>query len=395
MAKKELRVGLIGTQFMGKAHSNAWSQVNHFFNLPVKAVMAAACGRNAERAKDFAANWGWQSVETDWRKLIARPDIDLIDICTPNNNHAEIAIAALQAGKHVACEKPMCMNMDEAKKMVAAAHAAKDRLTTVWYNYRRVPALSLARQLVQEGRIGKVFHVRAVYLQSWIIDPNFPAIWRLNADVAGSGSHGDLNAHIIDAARFITGEEITDVVAHMETFVKERPTGAMIGGLSASTNQAGGKVEMAKVTVDDAVIMLAKLGGGGVATFEATRFAQGNKNGSKIEINGEKGAIKFEFEDMNWLEFYDASVKGREQGWIKISATTGEHPYAGAYWPAGHIIGYEHTFINQASDILKAIGDGDFKKMQPDFEDAAKTQAVLQAATDSSKERRWVSTGCQ
>ncbi len=394
MAQKELRVGLIGTQFMGKAHSNAWSQVGHFFNTPVKAVKAAACGRNAERAKDFAATWGWQSVETDWRKLIARPDIDLIDICTPNNNHAEIAIAALQAGKHVACEKPMCMNMDEAKKMVAAAQAAKNQLTTVWYNYRRVPALSLARQLVQEGRIGKVFHVRAMYLQSWIIDPNFPAIWRLNADVAGSGSHGDLNAHIIDAARYITGEEITDVVAHMETFVKERPTGAMAGGLNASTNQAGGKVEMAKVTVDDAVIMLAKLCGGGVGTFEATRFAQGNKNGSKIEINGEKGAIKFEFEDMNWLEFYDASVKGREQGWIKISATTGDHPYAGAYWPAGHIIGYEHTFINQASDILTAIGDGNFKKMQPDFEDAAKTQAVLQAATESSKSRTWVSTGC-
>ncbi|HLX63598.1 MAG TPA: Gfo/Idh/MocA family oxidoreductase [Planctomycetota bacterium] len=394
MSQNELRVGLIGTQFMGKAHSNAWSQVNHFFNTPVKAKLAAVCGRNEERAKSVAATWGWQSVETDWHKLIARDDIDLIDICTPNNSHAEIAIAALKAGKHVACEKPLCMNMTEAKKIVAAAKAAKNQLTAVWYNYRRVPALSLARQLVQEGRIGKIFHVRAVYLQSWIIDPNFPAIWRLNADVAGTGSHGDLNAHIIDAARFISGEEITEVVADMETFVKERPTGAMIGGLSAATNKKGGKVEMAKISVDDAVIMLAKLSGGGVGTFEATRFAQGNKNGSKIEINGEKGAIKFEFEDMNWLEFYDASVKGREQGWIKISATTGEHPYTGAYWPAGHIIGYEHTFINEASDILTAIGSGDYKSMQPDFENAAKTQAVLQAASDSAKKHKWVKTGC-
>jgi predicted dehydrogenase len=390
MPQKELRVGLIGTQFMGKAHSNAWAQVNHFFDTPTKAVMQAVCGRNAERAQAVADKWGWKSVETDWKKLIARPDIDLIDICTPNNNHAEIAIAALKAGKHVACEKPLCMNMAEANAMVDAARAAKNQLTTVWYNYRRVPALTLARQLVQEGRIGKVFHVRAVYLQSWIIDPNFPAIWRLQADVAGTGSHGDLNAHVIDAARFITGEEITEVVAHMETFVKQRPTGNMVGGLSAATNAAGGKVEMAEVKVDDAVVMLARLQGGGVGTFEATRFAQGNKNGSKIEINGEKGAIKFEFEDMNWLEFYDAKLPGREQGWIKISATTGEHPYSGAYWPAGHIIGYEHTFINQASDILKAVGEGNLKSMQPDFEDAFKTQAVLAAASQSAQEHRWV-----
>jgi predicted dehydrogenase len=390
MAQKELRVGLIGTQFMGKAHSNAWAQVNHFFDKPTKAVMQAVCGRNAERAQAVADKWGWKSVETDWKKLIARPDIDLIDICTPNNNHAEIAVAALKAGKHVACEKPLCMNMAEANAMVDAARAAKNQLTTVWYNYRRVPALTLARQLVQEGRIGKIFHVRAVYLQSWIIDPNFPAIWRLQADVAGTGSHGDLNAHVIDAARYITGEEITEVVAHMETFVKQRPTGNMVGGLSASTNAAGGKVEMAEVKVDDAVVMLARLQGGGVGTFEATRFAQGNKNGSKIEINGEKGAIKFEFEDMNWLEFYDAKLPGREQGWIKISATTGDHPYAGAYWPAGHIIGYEHTFINQASDILAAVSDGNFKAMQPDFEDAFKTQAVLAAASQSAQEHRWV-----
>jgi predicted dehydrogenase len=391
MAQKELRVALIGTQFMGKAHSNAWSQVNRFFPGPVKVVQQALCGRNPERAKAMADQWGWKSVETDWKKLIERKDVDLIDICTPNNVHAEIAIAALKAGKHVALEKPMCMNMDEAEQLVKAARAAKGQLTTVWYNYRRVPALSMARKLVEEGRLGKIFHVRAQYLQSWIIDPNFPAIWRLQGDVAGSGSHGDLNAHIIDAARYITGEEITEVSALMETFVKERPSGEMAGGLSA-TKTGGGKQKMAKVTVDDAVIMLTKLSGGGIGTFEATRFAQGQKNGSKIEINGEKGAIQFEFEDMNWLNFYDASLPGREQGWIKISCTTGEHPYAGAYWPAGHIIGYEHTFINQASDILKAFAEGKPQSMQPDFADAAKTQAVLAAATESSAKKKWVST---
>jgi len=391
MAQKELRVGLIGTQFMGKAHSNAWSQANRFFSSGVKVVQQALCGRNEERAKAMAETWGWKSVETDWRKLLERKDIDLVDICTPNNVHAEIAIAALKAGKHVALEKPMCMDMKEAEALVKAAKAAKGQLTTVWYNYRRVPALSMARKLVEEGRLGKIFHVRAQYLQSWIIDPNFPAIWRLQGDIAGSGSHGDLNAHIIDAARYITGEEITEVSALMETFVKERPSGEMAGGLSA-TKTGGGKQKMAKVTVDDAVIMLAKFSGGGIGTFEATRFAQGQKNGSKIEINGEKGAIQFEFEDMNWLNFYDASVASREQGWVKISCTTGDHPYAGAYWPAGHIIGYEHTFINQVSDILKAVESGKPASMQPDFADAAKTQAVLAAATESSQKKKWVAT---
>lgn len=391
MASKELRVGLIGTQFMGKAHSNAWSQVGHFFNSPLKVVPQAICGRNAERARSVAETWGWRSVETDWRKLIERKDIELVDICVPNVSHTEIALAALKAGKHVALEKPMCMDMGEAEKLVQAARAAQGQLTTVWYNYRRTPALSMARRLVQEGRLGRIFHIRAVYLQSWIIDPNFPAIWRLDAKVAGSGSHGDLNAHIIDAARFITGEELTEVSAHMATFIKERPAGAMAGGLSATqTGQAAKKI---KVEVDDAVIMLAKLSGGGVATFEATRFAQGNKNGSKIEINGEKGAVRFEFEDMNKLDFYDASLPGSTQGWIGVSCTTGDHPYAGAYWPAGHIIGYEHTFINQASDIVKALAEGKPAAMQPDFADAAKTQAVLAAASESARTRKWVGVG--
>jgi predicted dehydrogenase len=394
MAKEtELRVGLIGTQFMGKAHSNGWSQVGHFFPSSTKVVKQAICGRNEERAKSMAHTWGWNSVETDWRKLIERKDIDLIDICTPNNSHAEIAIAALKAGKHVACEKPLAMSVDEAGKMVKAAKDAKNLLNTVWYNYRRVPALALAKQLVDEGRIGRVFHVRCVYLQSWIIDPNFPAVWRLDSKTAGSGAHGDLNAHIIDAARFITGDEITEVVAHAETFIKERPVGAMAGGLSAS-GSASKKSDMAKVTVDDAVVILAKFKGGAVGTFEATRFAQGRKNGNKIEINGEKGAIEFGFEDMNRLKFYDAAADSRLQGWTDIMVTEGSHPYAGAYWPAGHIIGYEHTFINQCSDIVAAIASGKAGQMQPDFANAAKTQAVLDAALESSAERKWVSTDC-
>jgi predicted dehydrogenase len=393
-AKNELRVGLVGTQFMGKAHSNAWSQVGHFFPSNLKVVKQAICGRNEERARSMADTWEWKSVETDWRKLIDRKDIDLIDICTPNNSHAEIAIAALKAGKHVACEKPLSMDKAEAAKMVKAASDAKNLLNTVWYNYRRVPALALAKQLVDEGRLGRIFHVRCVYLQSWIIDPNFPAVWRLDSKTAGSGAHGDLNAHIIDAARFITGDEITEVVAHAETFIKERPVGAMAGGLSASKGGAAKKTEMAKVTVDDAVIILAKFKGGAIGTFEATRFAQGRKNGNKIEINGEKGAIEFGFEDMNRLKFYDASAPARTQGFIDIMATDASHPYFGAYWPAGHIIGYEHTFINQCSDIVAGIAEGKAAQVKPDFANAAKTQAVLDAALESSAKRKWVETDC-
>ena len=390
----ELRVGLIGTQFMGKAHSNAWSQAGHFFKLPLKIVKQAICGRNEERAKNMADTWGWKSIELDWRELIERKDIDIIDICTPNNSHAEIAIAALKAGKHVACEKPLCMDKNEAARMVRAARENKTLLNNVWYNYRRVPALALARQLVEEGRLGRIFHVRAVYLQSWIIDPNFPAVWRLDAKTAGSGAHGDLNAHIIDAARYITGDEITEVVAHAETFIKERPSGAMAGGLSASKGASGKKIEMSKVTVDDAVVILAKFKGGAVATFEATRFAQGRKNGNRIEINGEKGAIEFAFEDMNRLQFYDATAPTKIQGWTDIMVTESTHPYFGAYWPAGHIIGYEHTFINQCSDIVTAIGEGKAAQLQPDFANAARTQAVLDAALESSAKRKWVQTDC-
>ena len=384
----QLRVGIVGYNFMGKAHSNAWLKAGRFFDLPVEVVMRAACGRTEDKLRAFAKNWGWQSVERDYRKLVARDDIDLVDVCVPNNLHREVAAAALSAGKPVACEKPLAMSLAQAREMAELA-AKKGLFTTVWYNYRRVPALCLARRLVKEGRIGRVFHVRAHYLQSWIIDPSFPLVWRLDGSVAGSGSHGDLNAHIIDAARYVTGEEITEVSALMETFIKERPVLSDVGaGLSA---KAAGKGRTAKVTVDDAVLSLARLSGGGVATFEATRFAQGNLNGNKLEVNGEKGAVRFNFERMNELEFYDASAPAEVRGWTTVMATDpGEHKYFGAWWPPGHIIGYEHTFIHQAADIARAFGAAKPKPIQPDFADAVKTQAVLEAMSRSAKSRRWV-----
>ena len=386
--ESKLRVALIGTKFMGKAHSNAWNQVAHFFERPVQPVRRVLCGRDLAGAQKMAETWGWEEVETDWRSVVRRPDVDLVDICTPNNSHAEMAIAALQAGKHVVCEKPLAMNVKECVAMARAAKTAK-RLNFVCYNYRRVPAVALAQQLVREGRLGRIFHVRCIYLQSWIIDPNFPLVWRLQGDIAGSGPHGDLNAHIIDAARFITGEEITEVSAAMETFVKERPIGQMTGGLSAK-----GGPKKGKVTVEDAVVMLARFNGGALATFEATRFAQGRKNGNAIEINGEKGALRFEFEDMNRLKYYDATRPSYLQGWTDILATESNHPYFGAYWPAGHIIGYEHTFTNICADILEALGKRDWSKLSPDFADSTQTQRVLEAASKSAKRRQWVKTGC-
>jgi len=388
MANGEIRIALIGTKFMGKAHSNAWSQVSHFFKRPVKPVMQVVCGRDPAGTQEMADTWGWQEISTDWREVMQRDDIDLVDVCTPNNNHAEISIAALKAGKHVACEKPLALNAAECDAMAKAARAAK-KLNFTWYNYRRVPALALARQLVKEGRIGRVYHVRCIYLQSWIMDPKFPLVWRLQGQVAGSGPHGDLNAHIIDAARFITGEEVTEVSAAFETFIKERPLGAMTGGLSAK----GGN-KMGKVTVEDAALLIGRMNGGALCSFEATRFAQGRKNGNGIEINGEKGAIRFEFEDMNRLKYYDASRPGYLQGWTDILATDAAHPYFPAYWPAGHIIGYEHTFINGAADILEALGKNDWSKLGPDFADSTRTQRVLDAAVKSAKTRKWVKTGC-
>jgi predicted dehydrogenase len=383
---KELRVGIVGYNFMGKAHSNAWLKAGKFFDLPVAVRMRAACGRTADKVAAFARNWGWESVETDYRRLVQRDDIDLVDVCVPNNLHREVAVAALKAGKAVACEKPLAMNLRQARAMAALA-ARTGAFTTVWYNYRRVPALGLARRLVREGRIGRVFHVRAHYLQSWIIDPNFPLVWRLDGSVAGSGAHGDLNAHIIDAVRYVIGEEITEVSALMETFVKERP---MLEDVGAGLSAKAGRGRTAPVTVDDAVLSLARLSGGGVATFEATRFAQGYLNGNRIDINGEQGALRFNFERMNELGYYDAAAPAHLRGWTTVMATDPvEHEYVGAWWPPGHIIGYEHTFIHQAADIARAFAAARPASVQPDFADAVKTQAVLEAMSKSARTGRW------
>lgn len=382
---------LIGNKFMGRAHANAFLKVNKFFtDLPSQAVMHTVVGRNAGENDTFAKRWGFAHTSNDWRAAVQNPEIDLVDVTSPNNAHAEMSIAALEAGKHVACEKPLAGSLDDARAMRDAAKKAKGK-TFVWYVYRRVPAVALAHQLVKEGKLGRIYHIRAFYLQDWA-SPDVPLIWRFSKAVSGSGSHGDLGAHIIDMARFITGEEFASVNGCIqETFVKERevPQEGSKGGIAAGA--AGGTAKKGKVDVDDATLFLAKMSGGAACTFEATRFATGNQNKNGLEINGEKGSIYFNFEDMNWLQFYDRSVDRKVQGWTKIMATHGgSHPYADAWWPDAHIIGYEHTFINMTADILKALGGQQPVVPIPDFEDAWRTQQVLAAAEISAREGRTV-----
>lgn len=379
----EVRIGLVGYQFMGKAHSNAWGQVNRFFKPGARAVLRAVCGRNEAAVRGFAENWGWQSVETDWRRLVSRRDIDVVDIATPNDSHAMIAIEAAKQGKAIICEKPLARSLKEALTMLAAVRKAKV-VNMVWHNYRRIPALQLCRRIVKEGRLGIIRHIRAVYLQDWIQDPNFPLVWRLKGDIAGSGAHGDINAHIIDATRFITASEPIEVCSHFETFIKERPVGAMTGGLGAKKGKGKGKV-----TVDDAVISLARMSNGAIATYEASRFANGRKNGWGFEINGSKGSIKFEFERMNELQFYDGSDPAHLRGFRRILVTEpGQHEYISAWWPPGHIIGYEHTFTHTVFDLLEAMADQ--KQPAPSFVDGVRNQKVLHAIEQSAKNRKWV-----
>jgi len=379
---KQINVGMVGYQFMGKAHSNAWYNAPRFFKLKATPVMKALCGRTEPAVKAVAENWGWQSVETDYRKLVARDDIDLVDITTPNSSHKKIAVAAAKAGKHVACEKPLAMNVKEALEMVRAVKQARVK-HMVWHNYRRVPAIALAKQIIGEGRIGRLFHVRAVYLQDWIIDPNFPLAWRLRREVAGSGAHGDLNAHIIDLARHLVGE-FAEVVGMKETFIKKRPIELAGGAITA------GKTSKKKgnVTVDDAALFLARFENGALGSFEATRFANGRKNDERIEINGSKGSLVFNFERMNELQLYSSEDPQHLQGFKLIQATEGCHPYMHAYWPAGHVIGYEHTFVNQVADTMNGIAGN--KKLWPDFVDGLRNQEVLDAVMQSCRERSWV-----
>jgi predicted dehydrogenase len=309
-----------------------------------------------------------------------------VDIATPNNEHAVMAIEAARQGKHILCEKPLAMNLAQAKAMLAAARNARVK-TMVGYNYRYCPAIQLARQLVTEGKIGRIYHVRASFLQSWIINPDFPFVWRLDAKVAGSGSHGDLNAHILDATRFVTGDEPIEVCAHMETFIKDRPAGGVMGG---GLNATGAKArKRARVTVDDAVIALARFSKGAVATYEATRFAAGHRNDLGFEVNGSKGSVKFVFERMNELKVYLESDPGHIQGFRNVQVTeSGAHKYIDAWWPAGHVIGYEHTFVHQALEFLKGIKEN--RPLSPDFLDSTRNQAVLSAMSESARRHRWV-----
>jgi predicted dehydrogenase len=386
-ARTPLRVAMIGHAFMGNAHSQAWRVAPRFFDLPLAPQMSVLVGHDAGRAAAAAERLGWAESSADWREVVARDDIDLVDICTPGDTHAEIAIAALAAGKHVLCEKPLANTVAEAETMTAAAEKARANgvRAMVGFTYRRVPAIALARQLVAEGRIGEVRHVRAQYLQDWIADPEAPMSWRLDKTRAGSGALGDIGAHVIDLTQHITGDRVVEVSGRLETFVKERPVAESHAGLSGTVSSD--RVERAPVTVDDAASFLATFSGGAMGVFEATRFATGRKNAIRVEINGSLGSLAFDFEDMNVLEFYDATESAEVAGFRRILATEAEHPYVAAWWPPGHGLGYEHGFTHQVVDLVTAIAAG--SDPTPTFADGLQVQRVLAAVETSSDTRTW------
>ena len=375
MKKKQLNIGLVGYGFMGRTHSNAFLQAGRFFDLPYLPVLKAVCARNPDRVQSFADNWGYESVETDWRKLVERKDIDLIDIASPNDTHAEIAIAAAKAGKMVMCEKPLGRNAAEAKAMVEAVEAAKVP-NTVWYNYRRVPAVVLLKNLLDEGRFGRIFHYRAKFLQDWTISKDLPqggeGLWRLDVAVAGSGVTGDLLAHNIDTAMWLNGP-ITEVVAMTETFIKERK------------HNLTGNVE--PVGIDDASAFLCRFQNGSLATFEATRYARGHKALYTLEINGEHASAFWDLHDLHRIQYFDHRDEGITRGWRSVHVTDGDHPYMKHWWVPGLQIGYEHTFIHQFADFLEAIGEG--KEAAPTFRDGLATDYVTDAVLKSAKTRQW------
>lgn len=382
---KVINIGMIGYKFMGKAHSNAYRQVAHFFPCSAIPVMKVICGRDETGVKEAAGKYGWESYETSWEKMIQREDIDLVDICAPGNMHYPIAAAAAKNRKHVFCEKPLANNLKEAREMLKAVEKAKVK-HMVCFNYRRVPAIALAKKLIEEERLGRIYHFRAVYLQDWIVDPDFPLVWRLRKEKAGSGVHGDLNAHIIDLARYLVGE-IAEVVGMAETFIKERPLPAEnTAGLGAVPSGKKGRV-----TVDDATLFLARFKNGALGSFEATRFATGRKNYERIEINGSKGSLVFCLERMNELEFYSLEDSKAVQGFRTILATENLHPYVQAWWPPGHLIGYEHTFVHTVYDLIECLAQD--KKPFPNFVDGVRCQEVLEAVINSVEKEKWISVG--
>jgi predicted dehydrogenase len=382
-----LRVGMVGYAFMGAAHSQGWRTAGRVFDLPRRPVLSVVCGRDRAAVRAAADRHGWADTETDWRALIARDDVDLVDICTPGDSHAEIALAALAAGKHVLCEKPLANTVAEAEAMTRAAEEAYGRgqMAMVGFNYRRVPATALARRMVAAGRLGTLRHVRVAYLQDWLVDPGFPLTWRLRRELAGSGSLGDLGAHIVDLAQHLAGERLAGVSALTETFVRERPLpGGTRSGLSAVA--AGGT---GTVTVDDAALFTGRFASGALASFEATRYATGRKNALRLELNGERGSLAFDLERLNELWFHDGTDPGAEAGFRRILVTEPDHPYLDAWWPPGHGLGYEHTFVHQARDLVHAVAEG--RRPDPSFADGLQVQRVL-AAVEESAEKNSVYT---
>lgn len=373
--KKPLNIGVIGYGFMGKAHTNAYVTVNNFFDLEHKPVLKAICGRNAELAQQFADNWGYESIETDWKELIARDDIDAVDICVPNNLHKEISIAAAAAGKMILCEKPIAMNVAEGEEMCEAVEKS-GVANMVWYNYRRVPAVTHAKNIIDSGKLGKIFHYRANFLQDWTISQDLPqggaALWRLDAAAAGSGVTGDLLAHCIDTALWLNGS-IENVSAMTETFIKER------------MHNETGKVQ--KVTIDDACAFLCRFENGSLGLFESTRYARGHKALYTFEINGEHGSLKWDLHDLHRLEFFDHAVEGPMRGWQSIHVSDGDHPYMGNWWVPGLNIGYEHSFVHHVADFLKGLEEG--KPASPTFRDALETQKVCDAVLQSAADKNW------
>ncbi|MFJ4341597.1 Gfo/Idh/MocA family protein [Streptomyces sp. NPDC088915] len=376
-----LGIGLIGYAFMGAAHSQGWRTVGRVFDLPLRPVLAAVAGRDPGAVRAAAGRHGWAAAETDWRALIARDDVQLVDVCTPGDSHAEIAVAALEAGKHVLCEKPLANSVAEAEEMAAAADRAAERgqIAMVGFNYRRVPALAHARRLVAEGRLGALRHVRVTYLQDWLVDPGFPLTWRLERERAGSGALGDLGAHIVDLAQYLAGEPLVGVSAQLETFVRERP---LLAGASAGLRASGGPGHGA-VTVDDAAVFTGRLASGALATFEASRMAPGRKNALRLEIDGEHGSLAFDLERLNELSFHDHTEPAVTAGFRRILVTEPGHPYLEGWWPPGHTLGYEHTFAHQARDLVHAVATG--TAPAPSFADGLQVQRVLAAVEESAR----------
>lgn len=376
-AKKNLNIGLVGYGFMGRTHSNAYRKVNHFFDLQYRPRLKAICGRSKENAKAFAERWGYETVETDWRTLVSRDDVDAIDICAPNNTHAEIAAAAAKAGKMILCEKPLSMNLAEGEEMVQAVEKAGVP-NTVWYNYRRVPAVTLAKKLIDEGRLGKIFHYRANFLQDWTISADLPqggeGLWRLDIHAAGSGVTGDLLAHCIDTALWLNGS-IDGVTAMTETFVKER------------MHNLTGKIE--KVGIDDACAFLCRFANGSLGLFESTRYARGHKALYTFEINGEHASVKWDLHDLHRLEYFDHRDDSLVRGWRSVHVTDGDMPYMDKWWVPGLQIGYEHTFVHQVADFLDGLAKG--QPTSPTFREALETQKVCDAVLRSAQSQQWTS----